>query len=1095
MAMIASYTMNAKIGCDGHLRRGVRRNLYPKTKTAVQIESMSERNNLPFPLAKLRDAVQQESDGRRHHAAFMCWEMSLKLLAISLLSDYRKNPVGCANLVDPIRSLSRPSLGHFRSLISVLNPLLQNESPAHHRVADTLRYKNREDLPATSAFQHALVKRIFQNRESNTDHQRCNIGELLDQLLTYRSRMYGAHGGLGSLEDQLHVADLMMGSFDELVGQGEDAVLDIMVGGQLEGHSSGQTYPLMGNRCDADSLPNDLEIGLTKGAQTVSLAPFIAFDPDSDEVCFLNGLAGNHGRSMRYLSYMANRQMELPSGPFCRDVLTMISKAGESNEGEFASGTLSVDMPMRDEAFPPDKLGEYKLMERIGRGGAGMVYRAYQPSLRRYVALKRLISHYNQDSLRRFDREIQALKQLNHSSLPAFYGTATSGDEWFYTMELVEGADLSLVLEGLRSADQEIDVHEFCESIGRAYIRRFDSQSLAVGASEDQGTSHPKVSQFSITKEYTARAVELIHQVSMAADTLHQARVPVVHRDIKPANIVVTRDATRAVLVDLGLVKAADDIGELTRAGQQVGTVRYASPEQLAGLRVDARSDVYSLGATLYELLTLQPLFPHLNSADEVAFAVQHQSPVSPNELNSHADSGLSAIVMKCLEKQPKHRYESAQQFANDLKRWERNEPLQAKPVGQAVKAFRYAINKRRQVLTFVIIALLIVVSILATVFWIQGDLTGEKRRRLQQEKQQQIDSQLAVKAALSLPIDEFDAKLQTIAPMSSAEIAIYEEIAQSSALSIDLDQRVKVHLALLDHDDSYATELCSDIVDMDAKSFDIVKHRIVPYSYAWESQLWGILEGDLNVSEEGKFRALRLLTHSATKTNNERKRRLLSHLQLTVNQLLIRYANAEPSLPAISDLSLLHPEIEKELEVLFRSSDESQQKSITGIVVDMHRHDLGKLAADFLAVEGTPVEGIVISRFARSVQTHRSPYLVSGLMSLAESYSWGGQRTPITSVTSNPVNMPPKDFHDYLLAASDHSPLGSPAKGNLSKSAMALLIGWKIMPTNYFYDQISKSSERATVLMRLPKESREQFSEWSTSADRLEETKTPSNE
>lgn len=450
---------------------------------------------------------------------------------------------------------------------------------------------------------------------------------------------------------------------------------------------------------------------------------------------------------------------------------------------------------------------------------------------------------------------------------------------------------------------------------------------------------------------------------------------------------------------------------------------------------------------------------------------------------------------MKCLEKQPKHRYESAQQFANDLKRWERNEPLQAKPVGQAVKAFRYAINKRRQVLTFVIIALLIVASILATVFWIQGDLTGEKRRRLQQEKQQQIDSQLAVKAALALPIDEFDAKLQTIAPMSSAEIAIYEEIAQSSALSIDLDQRVKVHLALLDHDDSYATELCSDIVDMDAKSFDIIKHRIVPYSYAWESQLWGILEGDLNVSEEGKFRALRLLAHSATKTNNERKRRLLSHLQLTVNQLLIRYANAEPSLPAISDLSLLHPEIEKELEVLFRSSDESQQKSITGIVVDMHRHDLGKLAADFLAVEGTPVEGIVISRFARSVQTHRSPYLVSGLMSLAESYSWGGQRTPITSVTSNPVNMPPKDFHDYLLAASDHSPLGSPAKGNLSKSAMALLIGWKIMPTNYFYDQISKSSERATVLMRLPKESREQFSEWSTSADRLEETKTPSNE
>jgi serine/threonine protein kinase len=174
--------------------------------------------------------------------------------------------------------------------------------------------------------------------------------------------------------------------------------------------------------------------------------------------------------------------------------------------------------------------------------------------------------------------------------------------------------------------------------------------------------------------------VELVRQVAEATHTLHEAGV--IHRDIKPGNVMVTADGTSAMLLDLGLAQLADEVeGRLTRTRQFVGTLRYASPEQvLAVRRLDRRSDVYSLGATLWELLTLRPMY----GADEQTPTYQLMQRIQyeePGRIRTHMSGvavDLEAVVLRCLEKDPNRRYPIAHDLALDLGRWLRDEPVTA---------------------------------------------------------------------------------------------------------------------------------------------------------------------------------------------------------------------------------------------------------------------------------------------------------------------------------------------------------------------------------------------------------------------------------
>ena len=154
----------------------------------------------------------------------------------------------------------------------------------------------------------------------------------------------------------------------------------------------------------------------------------------------------------------------------------------------------------------------------------------------------------------------------------------------------------------------------------------------------------------------------------------------IIHRDIKPGNIMVSPDGNRAVLVDLGLAQLADAAdGKLTRTRQFVGTLRYASPEQVLSVDLlDRRSDVYSLGATLWEMLTLRPLFNATDATPtaELMKRIPVEDPERPRMYNPAVPTDLEAIALKCLEKNPKDRYATAREFADDLARWQRGEPV-----------------------------------------------------------------------------------------------------------------------------------------------------------------------------------------------------------------------------------------------------------------------------------------------------------------------------------------------------------------------------------------------------------------------------------
>jgi serine/threonine protein kinase len=174
-----------------------------------------------------------------------------------------------------------------------------------------------------------------------------------------------------------------------------------------------------------------------------------------------------------------------------------------------------------------------------------------------------------------------------------------------------------------------------------------------------------------------------VYQVAQAAQALHNASI--IHRDIKPANIMVTADGTQAVLMDLGLAQLADEMeGRVTRTRQFVGTLRYASPEQVLAVgKMDRRTDIYSLGATLWELLTLRPMFgaTELTPTADLMQRIQYEEPARLRKYHPGIPRDLEAIVLKCLEKDSRRRYATARELAQDLRSFLADKPVRARQV------------------------------------------------------------------------------------------------------------------------------------------------------------------------------------------------------------------------------------------------------------------------------------------------------------------------------------------------------------------------------------------------------------------------------
>lgn len=307
--------------------------------------------------------------------------------------------------------------------------------------------------------------------------------------------------------------------------------------------------------------------------------------------------------------------------------------AGESEDGTTPPDSLDQStLPVRSQESSQPSLGsfgDYSLIEVVGQGGMGIIYKAVQTNLNRLVALKVMKSGQfaTEDDVRRFHMEARTSARLQHPNIVSIYDVGKVQDRYFIAMEFVDGPNLAQVIKKKRLSSKE-----------SASILR----TLA----------------------------EAIH---------HSHEVGILHRDLKPSNVLVDA-AGRVKIADFGLAKKLESDSNLTGTGQIIGTPNYMSPEQAHGLhdKLTPSTDVYSLGAMLYEMLAGAPPFRGETKLETVLRVIS-DDPIPPSKVNSDCSKDLEAVCLKCLEKDAEDRYDSASDLADDLEKFLAGSPVEAR--------------------------------------------------------------------------------------------------------------------------------------------------------------------------------------------------------------------------------------------------------------------------------------------------------------------------------------------------------------------------------------------------------------------------------
>ncbi len=645
--------------------------------------------NLPLPLAQLyRRAHDAKTPLDRHLAAFYLWEASLKLLASVAVVTYAEHPEPAPELAERLQNLARPALGHWWEFVRLLVPVLSDHGDQEFRaVRDLILGRQRDDMPRAAGLDAALRDEL---ENAGGARVTVRLSELFERLVRYRNREIG-HGATGQrprdFYERMGQALLlgtaeMLGRLDVLAGRRLIAVTDVrrLASGnwlieqyELTGRDPRPLESLETPESDARRLPRPgcLYVGSTaasspSGASPAPspqwlLHPLVLYDHATAQVLFLSARRGR--KRVEYLCYSSGRTVEREDlGTERRALLARVlgGPVDENQVEQWASQSQAQEpVAQQPDGSARRRLGEFELLSELGRGGMGIVYRAWQPSLGRQVALKCLLRAGDPKAEARFNREIHALGRVEHPHLVKVFTSGSEADQWFYAMELVEGATLGAVcgrFQGTGSTVSELDLDTWRQTLStacqdaRAAERPLSSDEPGdIRSGRPDAIKHPPPA--AAGRDYVQHVVELVRHVAEAANALHESGV--VHRDIKPDNILVTPDGAQAVLMDLGLAQVADETrGRLTLTRQFVGTLRYASPEQVLSIPLDRRSDVYSLGATLWELLTLRPLFGATDQMPmpELMLKIQHVDPERPRQLNPRVPQDLEAIVLKCLE-------------------------------------------------------------------------------------------------------------------------------------------------------------------------------------------------------------------------------------------------------------------------------------------------------------------------------------------------------------------------------------------------------------------------------------------------------------
>jgi WD40 repeat protein/serine/threonine protein kinase len=399
------------------------------------------------------------------------------------------------------------------------------------------------------------------------------------------------------------------------------------------------------------------------------------------------------------------------------------SVEGQAGGSDVARATLK--------GLIPTRLGEYRILREVGRGGMGIVYEAVQESLGRHVALKVLPFHslLGLTRVERFRREAKAAARLHHTNIVPVFGVGEQDGIHYYAMQFISGQGVDDVLQEvrrLRGREREIPAEPKILPSDRNppnYLAASVAEGLVSGQFPDSSTEcgmeneiaprntrntqedaqivsvhsvssvvplnpPPTPSSSSLSAQPEARYFRSVAEIGVqVADALAYAhKEGVLHRDVKPSNLLLDTSG-RVWITDFGLAKA-EDSDDLTQTGDMVGTLSYMAPERLQG-QADPRSDVYGLGVTLYEMLTLQPAFTESNRA-RLMERIAYEEPKPPRSVDSRIPRDMETIVLKAMSKDPSLRYASAEALGEDLRRLIADRPIRARRVSFFERAWRW---------------------------------------------------------------------------------------------------------------------------------------------------------------------------------------------------------------------------------------------------------------------------------------------------------------------------------------------------------------------------------------------------------------------
>jgi serine/threonine protein kinase len=397
---------------------------------------------------------------------------------------------------------------------------------------------------------------------------------------------------------------------------------------------------------------------------------------------------------------------------------------------------------------PGAAVGDYRLVREIGRGGMGIVYEAEQLSLGRRIALKVLPFALTLDpkQLQRFKNEARAAAQLHHQHIVPVYSVGNERGVHFYAMQYIEGQSLAELIHDLRHQATPL---RFTRS--QNLNPPSDPAAAATGTYIPQEeaareiSSAPRVSETvkpvsALATSYSANSTGFYRTVArlgiQAGEALeHAHEYGVIHRDIKPGNLMVDAHG-HLWITDFGLAQFQTE-ASLTQSGDLLGTLRYMSPEQANGQRiaVDHRTDIYSLGATLYELLTLHPPFEG-NNRQTLLHQILNDEPQPPRVHQKSIPVELETIVLKALAKSPSERYATARDLADDLSRFLQDRPIQARRATAAQRLRKWARRHPSFVWATVLLCLFTAAGSLISATIIHAAYERELQRKKEAENQ-----------------------------------------------------------------------------------------------------------------------------------------------------------------------------------------------------------------------------------------------------------------------------------------------------------------------------------------------------------------------